>query len=77
MYFVKNYTFFGKICTSKPCDGSGNCQTCSKSYCSCNEEFYTVIYNVSNGRAIETPFEASDGPGSNSVDTLVKVTIKS
>jgi len=71
MCFVKNYTFFGKICTSKPCDGSGNCQTCSKSYCSCNEEFYTVIYNVSNGRAIETPFEASDGPGSNSVDTLV------
>jgi hypothetical protein len=74
---VKNYTFFGKICRSKFCDGSENSQICSKSYCLCNEEFYTVIYNVCNGRTIETAFEASDGPGPDSVGTLVEVTIKS
>ncbi len=67
--FVKNYTFFGKICTSRSCADSENSQICSKSYYLCNEEFYTAIYNVCNGRTIETVFEASDGPGPDSVGT--------
>lgn len=64
---VKNYTRFGKICSSQSCTGSGSDEICTTDYYTCHVEVYTVLYNVSSLGTIETSFVSSDGPGSNSV----------
>lgn len=68
MCLVKNYQVNRKTCTTQDCNG----RSCTTRTYSCDEEFYTVRYIVSNGQTIETTFEASDGPGSNSVSTLLE-----
>ncbi|CAF1199800.1 unnamed protein product [Adineta ricciae] len=68
MCFVKGYRLVQKTCSSQSCTGSGATYRCTTSYFSCDQQFYTVSYNISSGTTVETTFEASDGPGSNSVN---------
>jgi len=67
MCFITNHTVINKTCSSETCSGFGIFRTCTKKYSPCNTESYTVKYNTSNGKTIESTVNGSAGPGPNAV----------
>lgn len=64
MCLVEKYTIINETCSSSTCYGLGSCFT---NYYSCNTPLYTVGYNVSDGREVESTIKGRDGPGADSV----------
>jgi hypothetical protein len=67
MCFVENYTITDSTCSKQQCNSNGFGQTCTNVYYTCPIELYIVMYNVSDGRQIQSDIKTKDGPGPNSV----------
>jgi hypothetical protein len=73
MCFVKNYTLIKKTCASQNCEQTEFGQECTTTYYSCDETWYTVVYNVSDGREIQSSGFWTNGPGANSVSIQMEL----
>jgi hypothetical protein len=62
MCFVKNYTITESKCPTESCSWG-----CTTVYEPCYLEIYIVIYNVSNGRELQSTIKTTDGSGPHSV----------
>lgn len=70
MCFVKDYERDKNTCSSASCKRIGRRKSCITRYYTCYTEVYTVIYNISDDRTIESTTKGSGRPGKNSVSTL-------
>jgi hypothetical protein len=75
MCFVKNYTIIQDTCVRQNCQGVGSGEHCSTEYYTCDTALYTVVYNTSDGREIESSTKATGGPAADSVSTLAEFEI--
>jgi hypothetical protein len=72
MCFVANYAITTYKCSRQECQAFN--QQCTTVYYTCYLEIYTVIYNVSDGRELQSTIKTTGGPGSQSVSISINLT---
>jgi hypothetical protein len=64
--FIHSYSLVESQCPTQNCSGEF-IPSCTTIYYTCHLDTYVVIYNVSDGRQIQSTSTAKDGPGPKSV----------